>query len=350
MNKDEIIESGFFLAFINRFVDHEVHEGYRAKDQLLYALCDTEEENRLATLEEIDKIRKTIKEMGHEDLSLDFIYSFKYPSPFHGPGNQTWEELFYDNFIDEFEILFPYSDYYYKLKKQLENENNNDVISEIIQQQFGDEGIDFVHLIECETDLLNSILKDIEEFKKNDSWVLYFDFDFYRQYVEESEPFKILFEYCDLLVQLERLKMFYSFLEVEEEESKTNGKPLTNESSDYKESNTISTNELKQKNLSDFLIGVNIKKPLLDFLLADFSGKKGKDIAIMILALETNSLIVYTKRTELFNAIRVDFGNIGSAAGINKYMPDPKCMPEKQKETVALYAEKIKKHIENLPR
>lgn len=349
MNKDEIIESGFFLAFINRFVDHEVHEGYRAKDQLLYALCDTEEENRLATLEEIDKIRKTIKEMGHEDLSLDFIYSFKYPSPFHGPGNQTWEELFYDNFIDEFEILFPYTDYYHFLAENEGKETNNDQFFEIIQQ-IENEIVDFSYMVQCETDLLNSILKDIEEFKKNDSWVLYFDFDFYRQYVEESEPFKILFEYCDLLVQLERLKMFYSFLEVEEEESKTNGKPLTNESSEYKELNTISTNELKQKNLSDFLIGENIKKPLLDFLLADFSGKKGKDIAIMILALETNSLIVYTKRTELFNAIRVDFGNIGSAAGINKYMPDPKCMPEKQKETVALYAEKIKKHIENLPR
>lgn len=348
MNKDEIIESGFFLAFINSFVEHEVQYGSMTKDQLLYALCDNEEEKKLATLEEIAKLRNTIKQLGREELSLDFVYSFKYPSPFHGPLNQTWEELFYDCFIDEFEILFPYSDFYYFLSENEGKETNYDEFSEIIQR-LENENLDFSYMVQCEFELLDSILKDIEEFKKNDSW--HFDFDFYRQYVEESEPFKILFEYCDLLVHLERLKMFYSFLEIEGEESKTNGKSLTNESSDSKElKNIISRNGLKQKDLSDFLIGENIKKPLLDFLLADFFGKKGKDIAIMILALETNSLIAYTKRAELFNAIRVDFGNIGTDAGINKYMPDPKCMDERLKKTVELYSEKIKKHIENQPK
>lgn len=119
--------------------------------------------------------------------------------------------------------------------------------------------------------------------------------------------------------------------------------------------NSITLNSFKPlspKRFIDSLIGPddNYKSNLLNFLFSDLKGKKGKDIAIMILALETNSLISYTKRAELFNAIRVDFGNIGTDAGINKYMPDPKCMDDLLKRKVELYAEKIKKHIENLPK
>ncbi len=56
------------------------------------------------------------------------------------------------------------------------------------------------------------------------------------------------------------------------------------------------------------------------FLKAEYAGKKGKMIAVMIHALKQLGLIAYYTRTELFDAIRVDFGDIGSNESINKYL------------------------------
>jgi len=73
------------------------------------------------------------------------------------------------------------------------------------------------------------------------------------------------------------------------------------------------------KKFSDFLIS-NDKELLAKKLKVAFGGKKGKKIAIMIIALEKLSLIAYNDRTELFNAIRQEFGNIGYDSGINDYL------------------------------
>lgn len=54
-----------------------------------------------------------------------------------------------------------------------------------------------------------------------------------------------------------------------------------------------------------------------------FKGKKGKSIAIMILALTDCKMISYNEREELYSAIRNEFGDIGTSAGINKYLADP---------------------------
>lgn len=73
------------------------------------------------------------------------------------------------------------------------------------------------------------------------------------------------------------------------------------------------------KKFSDFLTSNN-NDLLIKKLKGVFGGKKGKNIAIMIIALEKLEMIAYNDRTELFTAIRKEFGNIGHDSGINDYL------------------------------
>ncbi|MGQ7868955.1 hypothetical protein [Sunxiuqinia sp. sy24] len=92
------------------------------------------------------------------------------------------------------------------------------------------------------------------------------------------------------------------------------------------------------------------KEELLNFIVDTYSGKKGKRIAIMIQALEENNRIAYHERTELYAALRKDFVDIGANSGINKYMTDNMREDKTIRKDVELHAEKIRKHLENLPK
>ena len=69
----------------------------------------------------------------------------------------------------------------------------------------------------------------------------------------------------------------------------------------------------------------------------------------MILALEVNKLIAYAERSELYSALRVDFGDIGTDAGINKFLTTHRRKEKDLLQFVSLHSEKIKKYMENLP-
>ncbi|HEY3373384.1 MAG TPA: hypothetical protein VGK10_21245 [Prolixibacteraceae bacterium] len=88
------------------------------------------------------------------------------------------------------------------------------------------------------------------------------------------------------------------------------------------------------------------KRYLLDYLIKNFSNKRGKSIAIMILALDKAEKIKYLNRKELYLALRSDFGNIGTDSGINKYIMVEKLMDEEYKKTISIYAEEIKNLID----
>jgi len=96
-----------------------------------------------------------------------------------------------------------------------------------------------------------------------------------------------------------------------------------------------------KKTFKDFLI-CDDKEKLIENLKVIYSGKKGKNIATMILALLKNNMIVFTENEELYNVIREIFGDIGSTSGLNKYLS-----PSKNGAKETLIAEEIiKKHAE----
>ena len=507
METKEIIESGFFRAFIREYVEHYCHYHYMDHDRLIYALCNSVEEKNIATRGEIELIKQKIRELGHEEMSFDFLmrYQSKNPHAFSEQKNDPsyWENHFYEFFINEITSLQPVTDDWKIIEKEAKKEdylNPDDEYGEAIYRI--DQETRNIHFVmEREEELVEQIENNIDYCKENDDWE--FDFDYYRGYVPQSDPFELLFDLCDLLVQLFRLRMFEDFLDHEQEEIKNNqinqdltviqndqikffldpykflqfkkvdlnfnltkenncseekaeeiyriiieiidqlketrtskslsedvisrkkeelpeidGRlfehwllkalefddtyvyahnmlaqqtnrqmrmnacPLKSVSVPYlfqllenekaqvesinkpklqshnikgennRDPNGLNNGSLKgSKSTINFLSGPDSDKlRLLEFLIETYSGKRGKSIAIMILALEENKLIAYTEKSELYSAIRVDFGNIGSDAGINKFLTINLRMDKDHLKIVSLHSEKIKKHIENSPK
>jgi len=353
MDIKEIIDSGFFNTFISDYVDYYVSYHYTDHDRLIYALCSSSEEKNIATEEEIKIIKKKIRELGHEEMSFDFLMRYKSKNP-HAYSEQEnnssyWEGQFYELFINEIsevKTLTPFTDAKSKIDKLPEEPNPKDIDEDTLDALFwiNDQTRNVPFMVECEEEIMDHIEADIENYKENDYWDI--ELDFYEGCVEQSDTIKLLVNLCELLVQLFRLRMFEDFLEYGQEElnksqvQKTNGTTKSN----------LKPSKINKSTI-DFLIGSDsLKSVLLEFLIKNYSGKKGKSIAIMILALEENKLIAYTGKSELYSAIRVDFGNIGSDAGINKFLTINLRMDKDHLKIVALHSEKIKNHIENLPR
>jgi hypothetical protein len=353
MNIEEIKESGFFRAFFTEYVEYYCHSHYLDHDRLIYALCSSLEEKNIATKEEIKVIKKKIRELGHEEMSFEFLMRYQSKNP-HAYSEQVndpeyWESKFYELFISEIseaKSLTPFTDAQSLIDKLPENASSEDVTDETLFaiDLISSEHRNIPFLIECEEEIVDRIEADIERYKEIDDWEI--DVDFYEAYVEQSDTIKLLINLCELLVMLFRLRMFEEFLEYEQEELNTSLVEKTNSPT------KISGESLKiTKHTVDFLIGSDsLKSVLLEFLIKNYSGKKGKNIAIMILALEENKLIAYSENAELFAALRVDFGDIGTNSGINKYLTQVMCMDKEYQKKILLHSEKIKNHIENLPK
>lgn len=353
MEIKEIIESGFFKALLSNYVDYYASYHYNDHDRLIYALCSSLEEKNIATKEEIKVIKKKIRELGHEIMSFEFLmrYKSKNPHAFSQQENDSsfWENQFYEHFlyeIDDVKSLTPFTDAQSKIDLLPENPSAKDVDDDTLLalEIIGSESRNVTFLIECEEEIMDQIEADIENYKENDYWEI--ELDFYEGYVEQSDTLKLLYNICDLLTQLFRLRMFEEFLEIEQEELNKSQVEKT----DSTTKNDLNPTKIN-KTTNDFLIGSDsVKSSLFEFLVKTYSGEKGKGIAIMILALEENKLIAYTENAELYSALRVDFGDIGTNSGINKYLTEVMCLDKEYRKKIALHAEKIKKHIENSPK
>lgn len=76
----------------------------------------------------------------------------------------------------------------------------------------------------------------------------------------------------------------------------------------------------KNKKFEDYLHHDN-KEKLLEVLHTLFDGKKGKDVAVILLALQELGIIYLGgNRSEIYRSMREEFGDIGSSSGINDYL------------------------------
>lgn len=75
----------------------------------------------------------------------------------------------------------------------------------------------------------------------------------------------------------------------------------------------------KNKKFEDYLHHDN-KEKLLEVLHSLLDGKKGKDVAVILLALQELGIIYIGNRNELYKSMRAEFGEIGDNSGINRYM------------------------------
>lgn len=76
---------------------------------------------------------------------------------------------------------------------------------------------------------------------------------------------------------------------------------------------------IEERSFADLLSG-DCKTELFNWLKKEFSGTKGKSIAIMIISLWATKRLKKMPQTVLLKAIKKDFGNIGTYQSVNDYL------------------------------
>ena len=223
MTKEQIIESGFITAFFNEYFEGEIHGFYPDKDRLLYILCNSEQEKKDVTIRQIKEIQAKIFDLDFEVLSYGYLLSCK-PEILHTyiePNKRFdfWLKSFSTEFEDHITDFDPITKAIYLFNEVSElsvevMENESDFWEWYPKSQCPTIA-DFIVNIHAEAELLSLIEYDIEKYNENEFWE--FDFEEYKRFIDVSKPIEILFNLCELLVQLNRLEMFNGFLEIENE-------------------------------------------------------------------------------------------------------------------------------------
>jgi len=219
MTTEEIIQSGFFRSFISEYLEYYTYSHYQDIDRLRYVLCKSDEEKRTATNKEIERLKNEIKSLGNEGLSFAYIVASN-PEDYdydEKRGLEFWINRFTDEFYSQILSLTLITDSIYEYIETYKKEQNEDCEFEEILLEYWHLYRNWKPQIEDpfliskkEIDLIHQIESDIETHKENDWWEI--RFDEYKQYSQYSKAIEILFQLCDLLVNLERLQMFESWL------------------------------------------------------------------------------------------------------------------------------------------
>ncbi len=221
MNTIEIIESGFVKAFISEYFEYKTYSINPDKDRLLYILCSNENEKQQVTNKQIEIIKNEIQKLGYEELSYSYLLSCKPESRDYIEYNQRfefWLIRFCEVFIESIETFTPFISAIELHKDDPTNENLEYEINKLYPdiQKLNEDNLPYI--IERENELLNDIEFTICEYKENDYWE--FDFEEYHKFIDINKPIEILINLSELLVQLERLETFKSFL-IEDNQSET---------------------------------------------------------------------------------------------------------------------------------
>jgi len=343
-------------------VDYYCSDFYEDHDDLIYELCNTVEERIIASRDEIKKMRNKIREFADESLILDYlcveesIEELEVDFAKDVKEEFFWEDYFTYDFLIKTDTLMPITEAIAKIAEKKEKGIYGYEYSVLLKRLLKYPS-DKKMVIEFEKEIMEIIESEIEGFENDTDFII--EYELLEPYLDYNEPLQSFFNTCDLLILLRRVKKFENILENDlikiknkQEDSNEPNSQLTSycQTRDFK---TIQSKALNSKKFSqpsttmEFLMGSELeKKDLLDFLISNYSGKKSKSIAIMILALKEAKQICYVEGTKLYSALKIDFGDIGTNASIDKQMTDVRLMDKKYLETISLHAERIKKHLE----
>src|SRR5690606_5260468 len=96
-NTKKILESGFIEAFIEHYVEiKDIDETENTR--LIYLMCNDIEEKKVITLNQIDKTKSIIKDIGFSTLSFAYIDNMKRNLKLE--NSNSWINRFADEFKD----------------------------------------------------------------------------------------------------------------------------------------------------------------------------------------------------------------------------------------------------------
>lgn len=219
MEKEEIFKSGFIEAFIEEYFSYYTYN-HSSKVRLLYILCSSEEEKEEVTIEQISHAKIKISELGFDELSFSYLKSGKKESLEYiaEKRHEFWVNKFAESFEGDilyfnpiYEAVCLYNEVKKISKKCFETEEDFWEFYPDIQKP---KIRDIITIFTNEVELIEHIEFEIDNYIESEYWE--FDFDEYQKYIKGSKPLELLFNLCELLVQLDRLEMFNSFKQSEQ--------------------------------------------------------------------------------------------------------------------------------------
>jgi hypothetical protein len=219
----EIIDSGFFKAFLieNAECNH-LYNDFN-DDRLIYAMCDSEEEKLSATHDEIAKIKKSIRKIEHTELSLHIFskYHKDYPVDFSKEENDDyyWLEYIHEyiiNYISEYNVTFNpitlvnerIEELNYEVEFERENLDEETLKAIDIFESYSID--DWYIKLDEEIELMKLVSNDIDSFKEKNYWNI--NIYYYEDYIEDNFTIELLFKLSDLMILINRLKTFQLYL------------------------------------------------------------------------------------------------------------------------------------------
>lgn len=214
----DIFKSGFVLAFIDQYCEHQNHSYYPDKDRLLYILCDGEKEKQAVTKKQIETEKEKIKNLGFEELSFAYLLSSRQDSLHNYIEPNLRYDFWINRFAEEFENYFetfkPITEGIIQLNNitelTVESLENESEFWSLYSEDLKPKVQDFLAIIASESEIILLVENTIEDYNETEYWD--FDFDEFKKYSDVSKPIEILFTLSELLVHLHRLEMFSEFI------------------------------------------------------------------------------------------------------------------------------------------
>jgi len=277
MTKEQIFQSGFVRAFIDEYVNFKTFNVYPDKDRLLFILCDNDSEKNDLIKIQIKETKARIVELGFEELSYGYLLSFFEKNPNYIEDKERYK-YWLERFVDEFDDLiysFDEIDCAFSNNKDLAYEddfwgnypNSKKPLLKNIEVN-----------ISKERNLIKLIISNIKTYEEEKLWD--FDFEDYLKYVDTCKSMEVLFNLCELLVQLGRLKMFQYYL-------------LDKREASFHE--TIPTTKLK-----DLITHIESEKIVREIKI-QYKNIKGKRLKLLLIALQQNNLLPKERIAQKFH-------------------------------------------------
>lgn len=260
MESKNIIERCFISVFLEAYYEYKTNTFYLEKDRLNYMFCKNELDKRQTTLNKIEETKDIIQNIGYEEISCDYLLSClpKNISNHNFIEPSLRYEFWFNSFIDEIEEnLESYNTLIDNLeitpKEELEK-NFGEILNEI---DIININITTIQLI-LENELLE-IINNIIEDSENTRFIE-IDFVELEKYKSLSSQIKILFDLCELFVQLNRLEIFNEILNISIEKE-------TDNKTENKETEALTENNLTISTIEDWLYNFKDKMSEFDYQL-----------------------------------------------------------------------------------
>ena len=262
MESKNKINHSFISIFLEAYYEYKTNTIYLEKDRLHYMFCNTESDKRQTTLNKIEETKSIIQNIGNEDLSSDYLLSCQPKNisqhNFIEPAIRFkyWINVFIENIEESLEPYDMLLDNFGIINKEELEKSFGEILNKIDTINLNVSNIQLI----LENELLYTINNIVQE--SENTRFIEIDFVELEKYKSLSNQIKILFDFSELFVQLNRFEILNDFLNISNQNEPNDKIETENEGVE----NEIQTeNNLTISTIEDWLYNFKDKMSDIDY-------------------------------------------------------------------------------------